>query len=188
MTESMLHSSCTNWHIHLPILTSIFLCHCLFSCFKTSLLPAHSTSSSTSFHPQNFMLRYHGLNGSTGTFVAYISVRSQYSFGTSYLRNGNRNMSSAYVPLASSGYSSRSSTVIGNDDFRDDPTHSLVSTFGIPTDLAVSSVNAPSHLPLGPRQPLGSRLSSNTSRRHHLVPRAKCPKSPLPRKIGYYQV
>lgn len=117
----------------------------------------------------------------------------------------------------SNGSSIQSSTVITNGSPGDNSIHSLVSMStveglapgqhtahvpstpsslinvysmpsSIPTDLAVSSVSAQSHFLLGLRHSPGTRRFSHRSHREHLVPRAKCPKSPLPRKIGYYQV
>lgn len=67
-----------------------------------------------------------------------------------------------------------------------DDEYSLLTTTPIDGDTSSIGTQPPSSL--GPGNAVSAHAFLHRSHREHLASRAKCPKSPLSRKIGYYQV
>ena len=67
-----------------------------------------------------------------------------------------------------------------------DDKYSLVTTS--PIDDDTSSIGTQPRSSLSPGNAVSAHAFLHRSHRERLASRAKCPKSPLPRKIGYYQV
>ncbi|KAL8979047.1 MAG: hypothetical protein Q9205_005527 [Flavoplaca limonia] len=98
-----------------------------------------------------------------------VSARSLVSVPT--ITNHDLSHQATHVP---------STPLIPNDDY------SLVTTS--PIDDDTSSIGTQPRSSLSPGNAVSAHAFLHRSHREHLASRAKCPKSPLPRKIGYYQV